>query len=329
MGSVRKRGQTWRAEVYRRGTRDSATFETRAEAVDWIVRREGELLDGKGARGSKTLADAIDAHLEQSPRGRSERARLVELKGKPWAKKPLRELTPADIADWRDARSKVVKPETVRREMTLLRSVLERARLELQWIAVNPIRDVRRPPKQPARKRLISDAERDAMVAALGFDGRRVETVQHEVAVAFLVALETAMRAGEILALKPADVDYKRRVATLHKSKSGPGRDVPLSTRAVELLKLIRAKKLLHARSASDGRLWHCDGDTLDATFRRARKRAGLAGFVFHDARASALTRLAKVLSPYDLARMAGHSSLAMTMVYYRESAESIAERLG
>lgn len=329
MGSIRKRGSTYRAEVFRRGVRDSATFETRQEAADWIVRREGELLDGTGPAGKQTLAQAIDHYLGQRPRGRSERARLTEIKGRAWAKKPLAELTPADLAAWRDERIKVVKPATVRREFTLLRGVIEVARLELRWVAANPVRDVRRPPKQPARKRLISDAERDTMVAALGFDGATVETVKHETAVAFLLALETAMRAGEILALRPADVDYRRRVAVLHKSKTGPGRDVPLSTRAVELLRIMSRKRLLHPRSAADGRIFHAQGDTLDATFRRAREAAGLAGFVFHDSRATALTRLAKILSPYDLARMAGHSSLAMVMVYYREPASSIAERLG
>lgn len=329
MGSIRKRSGTYRAEVFRRGVRDSATFETRQEAADWIVRREGELLDGAGPAGKQTLAQAIDHFLGMKPRGRSERARLLEIQGKEWAKKPLPDLAPADLAAWRDERLRVVKPATVRREFTLLRGVIEVARLELRWVTVNVIRDVKRPPKQPARKRVITDSDRDAMIAVLGFDGRAVETVKHETAVALLLALETAMRAGEILALRPADVDYRRRIATLHKSKTGPGRDVPLSTRAVELFKLMSKKRLLHPRSAADGRIFHTRGDTLDATFRRARKAAGLSGFVFHDSRATALTRLSKILQPLELARMSGHSNLNELMTYYREPVESIAVRLG
>lgn len=329
MGSIRKRGGTYRAEVFRRGVRDSSTFETRQEAADWIVRREGELLDGTGSTGKQTLAQAIDHFLGMKPRSRSERARLLEIKGKAWAKKPLPDLVPADLAAWRDERLKAVKPATVRREFTLLRAVIEVARLELRWVTANPIRDVKRPPKQPARKCVISDADRDAMIAALGFDGRNVETVKHETAVALLLALETAMRAGEILALKPADVDYRRRIARLHTSKTGVGRDVPLSTRAIELLKLMGRKRLLHPRSAADGRIFHARGDTLDATFRRARDAAGLSGFVFHDSRATALTRLSKILQPLELARMSGHSNLNELMTYYRESVESIAARLG
>lgn len=328
MGTIRKRGATWRAEVYRKGVRDSGTFPTRQEAADWIAQREADLIVAT-TPGKESLIQAIDHFEKMAPRSKADRLRLDALRRQEWARKPLADLTPADIAGWRDERSKVVKASTVRRELTGLRSVLEVARRELKWIAVNPVKDVKRPPEPPARKRLISDAERDAMVAALGFDGGTVETVKQECAVVFLLALETAMRAGEILALTPADVNYKRRVAVLHKSKTGPGRDVPLSTRAVELLKIAQAKQLLHRRRDRSGRIFHVDGPSLDASFRRARSEAGLSGFVFHDSRATALTRLAKILQPLDLARMSGHSNLSELLTYYREPVESIAERLG
>ena len=59
MGSIRKRGATYRAEVYRKGIRDSATFYTRQEAVDWITRREVDLLDGAVPLGRQTVAQAL------------------------------------------------------------------------------------------------------------------------------------------------------------------------------------------------------------------------------------------------------------------------------
>ena len=329
MGSVRKRGDNYRAEVYRKGIRDSGTFPTRQEAVDWMVRREVELLDGAVPPGRQTLAQAIDHYLARREWTRSDRARLEAIKAQKWAAKPLQALAPVDIAGWRDDRSKARKPATVRREMTALRAVLEMARKELRWISVNPMADVGWPAKPQARRRVISDAERDAMVAVLGFDGVRVETIAHETAVALLLALETAMRAGEILALAPADVDYGRRVAVLHTSKTGVGREVPLSTRAMELLRIMGRKQMVRIRKHRPGRVFHVDPDSLDTTFRRARASAGLSGFTFHDSRATALTRLSKILQPLELARMSGHASLNELMTYYRETASSIAERLG
>lgn len=329
MGSIRKRGLTYRAEVYRKGIRDSATFPTRQEAVDWVVQREADLLEGVVPAGRHTTRQAIEHYLGMRDRSRSDNARLGAIAAQKWAADPVPTLTPETIAKWRDDRAKLVGPATIRREMTALRAVLEMARKELRWLTVNPIKDVARPPKPPPRRRIITEAERDAMVAALSFDGTHVETIAHETAVAFLLALETAMRAGEILALAPTDVDYRRRVAILHKSKSGPGRDVPLSKRAAELLRVMGDKRLVRINGKRTGRVFHVDSDSLDVTFRRARKAAGLSGFTFHDSRAAALTRLAKILQPLDLARMSGHSNLSELLTYYREPVESIAERLG
>lgn len=329
MGSIRKRGDTYRAEVYRKGVRDSATFETRVEAVDWIVQREADLLTGAAPAGRQTVRQAIEHYLAMRPRARSDISRLNAIAKLAWTADPVAGLTTETIAGWRDARAAKVRPATVRREMTALRAVLEVARKELRWISANPIKDVTRPPKPQARHRTISDAERDAMVKQLDFDGARVETIGHETAVALLLALETAMRAGELLALAPADVDYDRRVATLQTSKTGIGRGVPLSTRAVALFKIMEGRKMIRIRESRAGRIFHVDSASLDVTFRRARVAAGLRGFVFHDSRATALTRLARVLQPLDLARMSGHSNLSELLTYYREPVESIAVRLG
>lgn len=329
MGSIRKRGTTYRAEVFRRGVRDSATFETRQEAVDWTVTREAELLAGVETASRHTVRQAIAHYLAQRDRARPDQIRLAAMSRLAWTATPVSELTPETIAAWRDDRAKSVQAATVRREMTALRAVLEVARKELRWLAVNPMKDVGRPGKPEPRQRIISDAERDAMVLALGFDGARVETIRHETAVAFLLALETAMRAGELLALTPADVDHKRRIARLHRSKSGPGRDVPLSTRALELFGVMQKKRMIRVNTLRVGPIFHVDSQSLDVTFRRARVKANLEGFTFHDTRATALTRLAKILQPLDLARMSGHSNLSELLTYYREPVESIAARLG
>jgi len=329
VGTISKRGESYRAAVSRRGVRDSATFPTRMEAADWIVVREAEILAGRTPAGAQTLADGIDRYLKMPGRSRWDRLRLAYFRRLDWAGEPVSGLTPETIAAWRDARLAKVKPGTVLREMTLLRGVLETARKEWRWIERNPIQDVKRPPAPRPRKAVISDAARDAMVAELGFDGERVETIAHETAVALLLALETAMRAGELLALTAAHVDLKRQVARVDKSKTGPGRDVPLSRRAVALFKVLAGKRMIRVRTPRPGRLFHVDGPSLDVTFRRARAAAGLAGFTFHDARATALTRLSKILQPLELARMSGHSDLNELMTYFREPVEDIAHRLG
>lgn len=43
MATFRQRGYTWRAEVYKQGHRDSATFPTKQQAANWAQQREREL----------------------------------------------------------------------------------------------------------------------------------------------------------------------------------------------------------------------------------------------------------------------------------------------
>ena len=128
------------------------------------------------------------------------------------------------------------------------------------------------------------------------------------------------MRAGEICGLMPQDV--AGRVATLNKTKNGTKRNVPLSTRAVELLELLPLPE-------KDGTIFGVSTGSVDALFRKAKKRVMIEDGTFHDTRHLAITRLAKKLNVLDLARMVGHRDLRQLQVYYNETAEAMADRLG
>ena len=67
----------------------------------------------------------------------------------------------------------------------------------------------------------------------------------------------------------------------------------------------------------------------LERRFRKARERSCIEGLTFHDSRHAAITRLAKKLNVLDLARMVGHRDLRMVQIYYNESAEDMAVKLG
>ena len=224
---------------------------------------------------------------------------------------PIENFEPSHIAEWRNARLLVVEKGTVRRDMNLLKSILETTRKEWGWITVNPIADVKRPSDPSARKRLIEDDERDKVVEALGYaEDLPVITVSQKIAVAFLVAMETGMRAGELV---KCNVDGK--VARLAITKNGDAREVPLSKRARELFAKVNNKLDINLGS-------------LDALFRNAREKAGLSGFTFHDTRHCACTRLAKKLEPMDLARVLGHRNLRQTLQYYHINADDLADQL-
>lgn len=333
MASIRKMKSGWRAEVYVQGTRDSRMFDTKSEAQAWASKRETELRSISGGQGSKThtVRDALRTYAEKvSPSKRGERWEVIrlnliaekEVQGRKFGDIRLAELLPSHIAAWRDTREREIAGASVSREMSLMSHAFKVAHEEWGWLTHNPMKNVRRPPDSPPRDRLITDKEIEAITLALGYqEGQPVSLSSQRVAVCFLFAIETAMRSGEILGLTSRTVDIDRRVAHLPLTKNGGARDVPLSSRAVALLKMLPA--------VDEGKpLFALPAASRDALFRKAKEKAGIADLTFHDTRHEAITRLSKKLDVLALARMTGHTNLSELRTYYNESAEELAKRL-
>ena len=328
MGSIRKRGERWRAEVRRKGGfYRSQEFRTKAGAQAWITEVEAEYLAGRrGEPTKKSLDDALKRYArEVSPKKggyRWECVRLVKLARDFGSVRhiPIAQIRAHDIATWRDKRLAAVKPASVNREWNLLRSVFSVARREWGWLTDNPMRDVTQPPRGKARRRRVSDAEIAAIYKAAKLDdGPPVHHTQR-VALAFDLAVETGMRAGEIRTLEPVQIDLAKGVARLEKTKNGDSRDVPLSVKARELIRRLQRP---------EGPLLPMTAGVMDATFRKLRQKARIDGMTFHDSRAEAATRLSRKVDVLTLARILGHRDVKSLMIYYRESAEDIAKRLG
>lgn len=321
MAYIRKRKTGWRVEVERLGVRQSQTFATKAAGEAWARQVESDLLARKrGALPRYTVLQALEKYAQEVSPGKKggawEVKRLAAFGREPWAGKLLQDLTASDLAKWRDHRLQGVTPGSVRRDMTVLRSVFRLAIKEWQWIDASPLDGLTIPAENKPRTRRIGWREVRQQCRALGYRTGQVATKQQEVALAFLIGLRTAMRAGEILSLTPTAVDLESRVAHLLDTKNGEDRDVPLSRAALRLFRSWRG--------------WTVDSASLDTLFRKARVRAGLSGFTFHDSRSEALTRLSAKLDPFELARLSGHKDLKILLLrYYRKTASEIARKLG
>lgn len=351
MASFQKTAHGWRAFVWTLNERDSASFRTKGEASAWATEREAEIRAGKrGQIIPRTVRQALQRYAaDVSPGkggGRWERIRLAKLEAQlPFAGRLLAEVSANDIADWRDRAqrgelapmlrklkdgttkvtpARALAAASVRREMVLLRSVLEIARREWGWLRTNPMAEVSLPAPGAARERRISQAEIDALCGVLGLaDSTVAETVSARVALAFLFALETAMRAGEIAGLTWDRVHLAERFVELPKTKNGDARKVPLSKAAAALL-----ERLPRRDGDEQAPAFHLTTASIDALFRKARGRAGIVGLTFHDSRHEAVTRLARKLDVLDLARMIGHRDLKSLRTYYNATASEIAARL-
>jgi len=321
MASIQKHGAKWRVQVYANGTRDSQVCRTRQEAAQWALQREAELTGKK--LPDKTFGDALRLYEEQeAPKHRGARWELIRLKSlakEDTAKRKLAGLSDNDFADWRDARLKKVKPATVAREMNLIRSVLEFVRLPpYRWIRANPMTDVKWPQTPPGRARRVHPDEVTAISKAFAVERLEAATATQRVGLAFLFALETAMRAGEIVGLRWQDVRLTERYVILPNTKNGDRREVPLSKRAAEILQ---------ALPEGEGPVFGLDEWVRDALWRKTRP-AALKDLHFHDSRGEAIWRLSKKLDVLQLARVIGHRNPASLLLYYRESAAEMATLL-
>jgi integrase len=316
MASIIKRGDTYRVVVSHKGQRESATFPTKAECKAWAAERESAYRTRKitGVIPGKTVGDVLDEYLEKvSPTKRGydwERKRIRVLKGYKIALVRLSDLDATHVSKWRDDRLKDVSGSSVCRDWNLLSHALETARKEWRWINANPFKnEVSRPKVAPPRSKTFDETEVLAICTALGDTG-----IAGRVKDAFLFALETAMRAGEIVGIQKEDIhdNYVHLIMT----KNGSPRDVPLSQKAKEIL-----------AKYPDG--FGLTSSQLDANFRRGTRLAGVTG-QFRDSRATALTRLATVFpNALDLAKVSGHKDLRILLnVYYRPSVDDLAEKM-
>lgn len=327
MASISKHARGYRAQVYVRGRRTSRILRTMREAQAWAAAEEAKLAAPAGSR--HTVGDLIERYMADvmSKKGAGEieeRQAKALLRDFPaLAAKKLGEVDTPDFAAWRDARLKVVSGATVLRQVNWLRHAFRLAREEWKWMDANPLKGMELPKTPTPRDRRVSPAEVRMLCRTLDYrPGRAPVTKQQEVALAFMVALRSAMRAGEILSLGKGNLNLARRVATVaHKTQhiTGRPREVPLTRHAVRLLEPVADRERCFTLSSA----------VLDALFRKARERLLIEGLHFHDARGEALTRLARKVDVMTLAKISGHKDLKVLLnTYYRETAAEIAARL-
>lgn len=351
MATIRKRGDKWQARIQIKGFDPIAkSFSSRTDAEAWGKINEAEMIRGTYIKRTDaertTLHEALERYEQEvtpHKRGKeTEAQRIKAWKANKLANRSLAALRSTDFAQWRDSRLKSVKPGTVRRELGLISNLFNIARKEwgLEGLA-NPIEAIRLPAENNARSRIFFDGEEALLLAALAPNAREAngqfgEGCGNEWLLPLVqFALETAMRRGELLALRWENVRLSEQVAHLPMTKNGNSRTVPLSSKAVAILKALprplrgpvfpvsaNAVKLGFARAVSRARRQYVEQGGTDERV--------MDDLHFHDLRHIAVTRLAERLpNIVELASVSGHSDVRMLRRYYHPKAEDLAKKLG
>jgi len=284
-------------------------------------------MDGGGYRSrcdadKMLLSDALLRYAEEvSPTKRGhldEIIRINALKRAKMAAYSMAKLSPAIVAGFRDERLKGVGAGAVIRDLSLLSSVINHARREWGVTVNNPCLLVKKPPTPAGRTRILSAEEERRLLAVVAPIGRRNPEMRPLVQ----LALQTAMRRGELLALRWENINLEAQTAYLPTSKNGHPRLVPLSSTAVAVLASMQ--------KLADGQVFSITAQTTAAAFKRATVRASIKGLRFHDLRHTATSRMAdKLPNVIELAAVTGHSSIQMLKRYYHPNAALLARKLG
>lgn len=327
MASIRYRSNKWQARVLRKGHEPvSRSFLTKLEAERWSRGIESEM--DRGAYVSTieaeqtTLGELITRYMhEVTPTLRAAKEDLIRLNAirrRSIAKLSLTALTPSKIASYRDERLTQIKANTLIRELAYLSSIINHARREWGINIANPVSLVKKPSSPQGRTRVLSTEERVRLIHATKPKHNRVSWMEPLI----LLALETGMRRGELLGLNIKNIDLTKQVALLDITKNGDSRYVPLSLAAVNII--------TNLPLSPDGRLFPIHAHCVSTVFNRARNRAKLEDFHFHDLRHTAITQLAEKLpNLLELSAVTGHRSLKMLQRYYHPDPESLAKKLG
>ena len=262
------------------------------------------------------LGDALDKYYETVSKYKKgalqEFYRINVIKRQSISQRYMDELTTVDIADYRDNRlfqsnnttGKRISGNTVRLEMALLSNMFNIARIEWGTCRGNPVELVRKPKPSPGRERRLSKKEERKL--SNHFKDKNIELY-----CIFYLAIETAMRQGEILNLRWEHVYSRFSQAFLPETKNGHARSIPLSHRARDILKLMQGRN-------DNGQVFSYTSNGLKSAWRTAKIELAIEDLHFHDLRHEAISRFYELgtLTDLEIAAISGHRTLNMLKRY-------------
>lgn len=319
----------------------TATFDRKTDAKLWAQQTEAAMREGRYFKTNEskkhTVAELVDRYIENviPTKPRNAAACTAQLK---WWKAQighclLSDLTPALIAEQRDKLLKGITfkgtlraPATAVRYLAAFSHTLTVAVKEWGWMEDSPMRKVTKPTEARGRVRFLDDNEREALLHACQ------DSSNPYLYLAFVLAISTGMRQGELMNLRWEDIDLFKRRITLHHTKNGERRVVPLRGLALQLL-----QKYTMSRKQDIGLLFPSKEDSnkpmdLRFSWEQALKKAAVEDYKWHDNRHSCASYLLMHgASLAEIAEVLGHKTLAMVKRYSHLSeahASNIVEKM-
>ena len=325
MASIRMFRGKFNVQIRRQGYPSiSRTFANLTTAKRWASTTEADMERNLHVviPDNTTIGELLDRYEEEvSPTYKSHKVEKYRLKTlrRYLGDKRVSTLSPALLCMFRDTRLKVVSPASLKRELTILSSVLNIAIKE--WgigIPQNLVSMVSLPKIARGRDRRLKPGEEKQLLSSTGELKRLI-----------ILALETGMRRGEILNVKKSHIDFTCQTLLIPLTKTDKPRTIPLSSKAIAVLReQLRGSENIIPIAETTFFSYTARG--LSGAFLRLSRRHKLKNLHFHDLRHEATSRFfEKGLNPVEVATITGHKDTRMLMRYTHLRAEDLVKRLG
>jgi integrase len=257
----------------------------------------------------KVYADYCANRRVRSPRTRDSEWRCYLSR---WERRRLDGLHKAEVRAWFREVTKATSPSTANRALTRLRALYSWARREMDYDGPNPTAGLAKHSERGTRRR------RRLKVDELAAFFTALDAATPAMRDFFRVCLYTGQRAGNVKAMRWAELDLSGGVWAIPSTKPGEAQVVILAPQVVEVL-------ATRQRTASGPYVF--PGDSASGhmeTYRKAWlavcERAGITGMTTHDLRRSLASFAQDAgVGAAIVAAQLGHADAATTLRHYTQ----------
>lgn len=303
--------------------------------------------DQRLRQNSPTLETALNKYLEEVSTKKKSKNQDISI-AKQWNKTFIKDrlisnIRQIDLIRIRDEWLLTLSPATVVRRFSILSHLYTTAIKDwgLHWLE-NPVKLVRRPVvnDQRSRRLFTGISLRGVVCPKTELEWLLNYSNSPELNVIIQLAVETAMRRGEILGIKREHIDLQKGIVFLPITKNGSSRHVPLTPRAKELMREYLKGK------GSKGFIFSLSFGNVTSTFirlvRRCRRKylalckkhkrkpkdKFFTNLRFHDLRHEGCSRLASIFQIHELAKITGHRDTRMLMRYFHPNGAELVRKI-
>ena len=325
---VRKHYKKWQAVIRRKGIKTiTKSFISKAECSKWARNIERELDRGNFIDFSEaqrvTLGEILQRFIREDKHKKIKSWRMYEFRIGILLKDTISEtnllrLSSRHLSEFKDRKRKEVGPSTFNKYLSLISVIIETAIREWGiYLPNNPVRNAEREKEAIPRNRTLVGDEYQRLMEACSLSGNTY--------LPYLVqfSIETAMRKGEVLASRYEDINFANQTLTIPVTKNGEPRTIPLSSKAILILKSMPRRL--------DGKIFPITPDSLKFWWNQALRRAGITDFRYHDLRRYACSTLfERGLSVPEVQLISGHKDPRVLLnTYTKLDPAKLVKKLG